>query len=99
MLLAALALAAQAAPTAPVPLFRDPVHDGAADPVTVHDKKTGEWGLAYDASQDLGKVEMKMSKPAAMVEELKYTIEAAGAKGTLTLAWENHAASVSISAK
>lgn len=62
-------------------------------------KKTGEWGLAYDASQDLGKVKMKMSKPAAMVEDLKYTIEAAGAKGTLTLAWENHAASVSINAK
>ncbi len=35
MLLAALALLAQ---TAPVPLYRDPVHDGAADPSIVHDK-------------------------------------------------------------
>ena len=26
-------------------------------------KKTGEWGLAYDGSKDLGRVKMKMSKP------------------------------------
>ena len=58
-------------------------------------KKTGEWGLAYDATQDLGKVKMKMTKPAAMVEELKYTIDAvSGATGKITLEWENHSASV-----
>ncbi len=58
-------------------------------------KKTGEWGLAYDASADLGKTKMAMSKPPAMVEELKYTITETGANaGTITLAWENHVASV-----
>lgn len=57
-------------------------------------KKTGEWGLAYDASGDLGKTKMQMSKPPAMVEELKYTIEG----GKLTLAWEDKLASVPISA-
>ncbi|MDE3202062.1 MAG: DUF2911 domain-containing protein [Acidobacteriota bacterium] len=62
-------------------------------------KKTGEWGLAYDGSQDLGKVKMKMSKPATMVEDLKYTIDAHGKHGTITLAWENHAASVPITAE
>jgi hypothetical protein len=56
-------------------------------------KKTGEWGLAYDSSQDLGKTKMDMSKPMAMVEQLKYTIS----DGKLTLAWEDHQASVSIS--
>lgn len=30
-----------------MPLFRDPVHDGAADPSTVHDPKTGEWVMFY----------------------------------------------------
>lgn len=55
-------------------------------------KKTGEWGLAYDASQDLGKVPMSMSKPAGMVENLKYTIE----PGKITLAWEDKAGSVSV---
>ena len=34
-------------------------------------KKTGEWGLAYDGSQDLGKTKMTMSKPPAMVENLE----------------------------
>ena len=33
-------------------------------------KKTGEWGLAYDANEDLGKVKMQMSKPPSMVESL-----------------------------
>jgi hypothetical protein len=60
-------------------------------------KKTGEWGLAYDSAQDLGKVKMEMSKPAALVEELKYTVEASGAKGKITLTWENVAASVALS--
>ena len=60
-------------------------------------KKTGEWGLAYDGSQDLGRVKMKMSKPAAMVEDLKYTIDSlGGSKGRITLEWENHSASVPI---
>lgn len=60
-------------------------------------KKTGEWGLAYDGSQDLGKTKMTMSKPPTMVEDLKYTIAGTGGKsGTITLAWENHVASVPI---
>ena len=58
-------------------------------------KKTGEWGLAYDGSQDLGRAKMTMSKPPAMVEDLKYTISGTGGNsGTITLAWENHVASV-----
>ncbi len=61
-------------------------------------KKTGEWGLAYDASADLGKVKMQMSSPQGMVEQLKYTInDLGGGKGTITLAWENHSASVPVS--
>ena len=63
-------------------------------------KKTGEWGLAYDGSADLGKTKMTMSHPPSMVEDLKYTITGTGGNsGTLTLAWENHAASVPISAQ
>jgi Protein of unknown function (DUF2911) len=58
-------------------------------------KKTGEWGLAYDASQDLGRTKMTMSRPPTMVEDLVWTIES----GKITLAWENKAASVSVSAK
>jgi hypothetical protein len=60
-------------------------------------KATGEWGLAYDPSQDLGKVKMTMAKPASMVENLVYTLaDSGGGNGTLTLAWEDHSASVAI---
>ena len=65
--------------------------------VLIVNKQTGQWGLEYDAAQDLGKVKMKMSKPLALVENLKYTIAPlGGATGKLTLEWENHSASVLI---
>jgi Protein of unknown function (DUF2911) len=63
-------------------------------------KQTGQSGLEYDAKQDLGRVKMTMSKPPAMVEQLKYTLSNAGGnKGKLQLAWENHAASVTFTVK
>ncbi len=62
-------------------------------------KDTGEWGLSYDNTKDLGRVKMEMSKPPAMVEDLVYTINDNGNNsGTLTLAWENESASVPIRA-
>jgi hypothetical protein len=69
--------------------------------VLIVNKKTGEWGLAYDGTQDLGRVKMQMSKPPAMVEELKYTIQTrgGGSGGTITLACENHVASVPITVR
>ena len=69
-----------------------------ADPdqwVLIVNKKTGEWGLAYDAGSDLGKVKMQMSKPSSMVENLAWTIDG----GKITLSWENHMASVPVSGK
>lgn len=63
--------------------------------VLVVNKQTGQWGTKYDKSQDLVRVKMKMSKPLATVEDLKYTLEAlGGTTGKLTLTWENHMASV-----
>ena len=60
-------------------------------------KATGEWGLSYDSTKDLGKTKMTMSKPPAMVENLVYTLtDGGGGNGTLTLAWEDHSASVAI---
>lgn len=63
-------------------------------------KATGEWGLAYDQSKDLGRVPMTMSKPATLVETYKMTLSSAGGnKGKLELAWENVVASVDFIAK
>jgi hypothetical protein len=60
-------------------------------------KQTGEWGLKYDKSQDLGQVNMTMSTPPSTVENLKYTlVDNGGNSGSLTLAWENHSGSVPI---
>ncbi len=66
----------------------------------VVNKQTGQWGLTYDASKDLGRVKMTMSKPPAMVEQLKYTLsDTGGHKGKLQLAWEDHVASVPFTVK
>jgi hypothetical protein len=43
---------------------------------------------------------MTMSKPPAMVEQLKYTLSNAGGnKGKLQLAWENQVAAVTFTVK
>jgi len=62
-------------------------------------KQTGQSGLEYDAKQDLGHVKMTMAKPAALVEQLKYTLTNTGGKVKMQLAWENHDASVMVTVK
>ena len=58
-------------------------------------KAVGEWGLDYDKGKDLGRVKMKMEKPAALAENLKWTVKPTmGTEGTITLEWENEGASV-----
>jgi Protein of unknown function (DUF2911) len=67
--------------------------------VLVVSKDTGEWGLSYDSTKDLGRVPMQTSKPPSMVENLVYTLtDSGGGKGTLTLAWEDVTASVQFTA-
>jgi len=63
-------------------------------------KQTGEWGLDYDKSHDLGRVNMEMSKPPKPIEIYKMTLSSLGAnKGKLQLAWENTVAEVPIAVK
>lgn len=63
-------------------------------------KQTGQWGLEYDARQDVGRVKMTMSKPASNIETLKYTLsDQGGGKVKLQLEWEKHIASVPIALK
>jgi hypothetical protein len=63
-------------------------------------KQTGQWGLTYSASADLGRVKMTMSRPPALVETLKYTLtDKGGGAGELRLEWEQHVATVTIRAK
>jgi hypothetical protein len=64
-------------------------------------RTTGQWGLTYPGpASDLGRVKMTMSKPAALVEQLKYTVTDKGAgAGELRLEWERHVATVPLHAK
>jgi Protein of unknown function (DUF2911) len=60
--------------------------------------QTGQGGHLYNASMDLCSVDMKMDRPNAPVEKLRYTITTTGNTGTIQLEWENHVASVPIRA-
>ena len=62
-------------------------------------KDTKQWGTVYKPANDLGRVKMMMSKPSALVEQMKYTIAGEGKKGKLTLQWENHVAAVPVTMK
>lgn len=63
-------------------------------------KATGEWGLDYDPSKDLGRVKMEMSQPAKPIETYKMSLSSLGGnKGKLRLEWENTIAEVPFTVK
>jgi hypothetical protein len=63
-------------------------------------KQTKQWGLAYDKSQDLGRVPMDVAKPSAPIETMKITLSSTGAKtGKLQIEWDKYLASAPITAK
>jgi len=63
-------------------------------------RQTGQWGLEYNASMDLGRVPLLMSKPPSLIETYKMTLSEAGpSQAKLQLEWEQHIASVGITVK
>jgi hypothetical protein len=63
-------------------------------------KKTGEWGIPYKyESDELARVEMKVSKLPAPVENFTIAYDKTGSGCTLHIDWETTRASVNISAK
>ena len=63
-------------------------------------KQTGQWGTNYDKTQDLGRVPLTVTKPAAPVETFRMTLASEGGnRGKLTLEWENVVASVAFTVK
>lgn len=72
----------------------------------VVNKQTGQWGInrdgstTMDASQNVGKAAMKMSKPPSPIETFKITLsDSGGGKGKLQMEWENKIAEVGFSVK
>ena len=63
-------------------------------------KKTGEWGIPYKyASDELARVDMKVSKLPSPVENFTISYQKSGSGCTLQMDWETTRASVDISAK
>lgn len=63
-------------------------------------KEIGQWGLTYNASKDLGRVKMTMSKPPSVIEMMKYILTDQGSgKVKLQLEWERHIGSVIMTVK
>ena len=63
-------------------------------------KKTGEWGIPYKyESDELARVDMKVSKLTAAAENFTIGYEKSGGGCTLNIDWETTRASVGVSAK
>ena len=50
-------------------------------------KRPSGWGIPYPQGQDLGRVAMKVGKPAAPVEQLTISIDDTAAGGVLRIDW------------
>jgi hypothetical protein len=67
----------------------------ATELLLVINKQTGQWGTEYDASQDLARVPMKVTKTSAPVETLSIKLSS----DSLSFDWENTHASVPVKGK
>jgi hypothetical protein len=79
---------------------------GKANWELIINKQTGQWGIKRDSSanfdpaNNVGKVSLTMSKPPALVEQLKITLSNPGGnRGKLQIDWENVSASANFTAK
>ncbi len=89
-----LTLGGKAVPAGSYTLFTIP----KADKWTlIVNKKTAEWGIPYKYEADeLARVDMKVSKTPAPVENFTISFDEAGSKCTLRMEWENTRATVEI---
>jgi hypothetical protein len=62
-------------------------------------KMANQWGTVYDEKQDLGRVDMKVGKTPAPVEQFTITLAKSGSGGVMKLAWQNTSASVDFKVK
>jgi len=68
--------------------------------VLIINKKTGEWGIPYKyESDELARVDMKVAKLPASVENFTIAYDKTAAGCTLQMDWETTRASVEVSAK
>jgi len=86
-----------AVPKGSYAVFTLPSESGWKLIVNKVDKQFGAFD--YDEKQDLGRVDMKVGKTSAPVEQFTITLAKAGSGGVMKLEWENTSASVDIKVK
>lgn len=57
-------------------------------------RQTGQWGTAYDQSQDLARLRMRVESLARPLEQFTIAIEPSDSGGVLTMAWDRTRASI-----
>ena len=62
-------------------------------------KQTGQWGTVYDQAQDLARVDLKVAKVDAPVEQFTIEVKPEGKDGVLRLVWDETEASVPLTVK
>lgn len=65
-------------------------------------KTTGQWGIPYKPEYEkteLARIDMKVEKLSAPVEQMVIALEKAGAGGVLKMEWENTRASINFTLK
>ena len=63
-------------------------------------KQTGQWGTEYDKSQDLARVDMKVSQRSSPLEQFTISFDkTGGSSATLKLEWDTSVASVDVKEK
>jgi len=89
-----IAVGGKAVPAGNYTLFAIP---GENKWTLVISKKTGEWGTAYPGpDNDLARIDMKVSKTSAPVENFTIAFDQSGGACTLRMEWESTRASVGI---
>ena len=89
-----IAVGGKAVPAGKYTIFAIPAEDKWT---LVISKKTGEWGTAYPGpDNDLARIDMKVSKTSAPVENFTIAFDQASAGCTLKMEWETTEASVDI---
>ena len=89
-----ISVGGKAVPAGKYTIFTVPGEDKWALAIS---KKTGEWGTAYPGpDNDLARIDMKVSKTSAPVENFTIAFDQSGNGCTLRMEWESTRASVDI---
>ncbi len=62
-------------------------------------KQTGQWGTAYDKTQDLVSIPMKVTSNNPVQEMMEITVKPAGKGGELAVLWDNYKAVAAFTVK